>query len=344
MSDIGLLRSAASEEFQAVGSSDDLERYRLKFLGKKGLLTQEMSKLGKMSVEDRKSFGSLLNQLKEDINEWIFSKKDQIDDMGDASLDFDVTLPYRSDHEGFVHPINRAMDETVEVLNSLGFSRVEGKEIENEYYNFTALNTPELHPARGMQDSFYFDKNDGDKGRMMLRTHTTAVQARFLRDNPMPCMIFSIGKVFRRDWDATHTPMFHQVDCLCVDRGITFANMKWYMINFLIRFFGNKNLPIRFRPSFFPFTEPSAEIDIGCKITGENVQLGGDGWLELMGCGMVHDNVLEEAGINSDEYTGFACGIGIERLAMLKYNMTDLRKFYENDLQWLQSYGFTSFS
>ena len=254
---------------------------------------------------------------------------------------FDASLPTRESYEfeAKMHPITHTINEIVSILGSMGLSYEEGPDIEDDFHNFTALNIPEDHPARQMHDTFYLGENPSD---FVLRTHTSPVQIRALKKKDFPLKIFAPGRTYRCDSDLTHTPMFHQVEGLIVDQGITFANLKWFLEKFCKIFFNNESLKFRFRPSYFPFTEPSAEVDINCKISSGKITLGdGNKWLEILGCGMVHPNVFKKVGIPKSNLSGFAFGLGIERLAMLKYGMPDLRNFYDGDLRWLNHYGFS---
>lgn len=334
------IQSEFQEAFSKVKSIKELEQVRVEFLGKNGVLTQEMKKIGSLAPEQKKEFGANVNTIKILIESNIADKKQQLEQLElQEKLDnesVDITLPPRQYALGKVHPIWQAMQEVRAICVELGFQEIYGPEIEDEWHNFTALNIPEHHPARQMQDTFYL--KDGN----VLRTHTSNVQIRHMQSHKPPHAVFSMGRVYRSDYDATHTPMFHQLEVLYVDKKVTFANLKWFLEKFLELFFGVDKDAIRLRPSYFPFTEPSAEIDIKCDRSQKNqIILGkGDNWLEILGCGMVHPNVLRNVGIDPEEYQGFALGVGIERLAMLKYNIPDLRQMFEGDIRWLRHYGF----
>ena len=253
----------------------------------------------------------------------------------------DITLPARDENllEAKIHPISHTINEIISIFGAMGLKYQEGPDIENDFYNFSALNIPKNHPARQMHDTFYVDSKNDDS---VLRTHTSPVQIRSLQQKKFPLRIFAPGRTYRCDSDITHTPMFHQVEGLVVDYSITFANLKWFLEDFCKTFFDNPKLKFRFRPSYFPFTEPSAEVDINCKISSGKIELGkGDSWMEILGCGMVHPNVLKMSGVEDENLKGFAFGMGIERLSMLKYGMPDLRDFFESDLRWLNNYGFS---
>lgn len=333
------LLTQALSAITAAASPDALEALRVQYLGKTGLVTEQMKKLGTLPPEERKTFGAEINILKTKIAEAIDTKKSELDKAGLAarlaSETIDVTLPTRPETEGKIHPISQVMEEMTAIFAAMGFQAEDGPDIEDDWHNFTALNTPEHHPARAMQDTFYL------KDSYVLRTQTSAVQIRAMQAGKPPFKFISSGRVYRSDWDATHSPMFHQVEGVYIDKGIHMGHLKGCIEQFLKAFFGLENVPLRLRPSFFPFTEPSAEVDIGCKKTKESLEIGkGDDWLEVLGCGMVHPNVLKNVGLDPNEWQGFAFGMGVERLAMLKYGIPDLRAFYETDLRWLKNYGF----
>lgn len=326
---------AAAE--QAIAESADLaalERVRVQFLGKQGELTQRLKELGKLPADERPAAGKAINEAKQAVQTGIESRRDALQsEQINARLEVervDVTLPGRGQAAGGVHPITRTMDRIQAFFRQVGFEVAEGPEIEDDHHNFEALNIPEHHPARAMHDTFYF----GD-GRL-LRTHTSPVQIRVMREQQPPLRIIAPGRVYRCDSDLTHTPMFHQVEGLMVDDGVSFADLKGVLDDFLHAFF-EKDFAVRFRPSYFPFTEPSAEVDIQCVMcAGDGCRVcGQSGWLEILGSGMVHPQVLENVGIDSERYTGFAFGMGVERLAMLRYGVNDLRLFFENDLRFL---------
>ncbi|HEY9080433.1 phenylalanine--tRNA ligase subunit alpha [Magnetovibrio sp.] len=338
------LKADLLAQVQAADSLQALDEVRVAALGKKGAITAQMKNLGGLEPEQRKAAGQALNAIKDDVAAAIEAKKTA---MADAELNakllaekIDVTLPTRPEREGFIHPISQTIEEVVAILGEMGFEVAEGPEIEDDWYNFTALNIPEDHPARQEHDTFYLP-GVGEKGRKVLRTHTSPVQIRTMMHSKPPLRIIAPGRTYRCDYDATHSPMFHQIEGLVVDETTHMGHLKGCLIDFCRAFFGVDELPVRFRPSYFPFTEPSAEVDIGCSRKGGEFKIGhGEDWLEILGCGMVNGKVLENCGIDSTKYQGFAFGIGIERLAMLKYGIPDLRTFYESDLRWLRHYGF----
>lgn len=344
MADIEQLKADLLAKVEAADGLPALEEVRVSALGKKGAITAQMKNLGAMAPQERKAAGQALNAVKDAVAKAIDAKQTT---MADAALNakllaekVDVTLPARPEVDGFVHPISQAIDEVVAILGEMGFAVAEGPEIEDDWYNFSALNIPEDHPARQEHDTFYLP-GVGDKGRKVLRTHTSPVQIRTMLDNKPPLRIIAPGRTYRCDYDATHSPMFHQVEGLVIDKSVNMGHLKGTLIEFCRAYFGVDDLPVRFRPSYFPFTEPSAEVDIGCTRKGGEFKIGhGDSWLEILGCGMINPQVLENCGIDSTEYQGFAFGVGIERIAMLKYGIPDLRTFYESDLRWLRHYGF----
>ncbi|MCE3255353.1 MAG: phenylalanyl-tRNA synthetase alpha chain [Rickettsiaceae bacterium] len=330
-------------QISQIDSLEKLENLRLQYLGKKGVFTDLMENLKTLDLEQKKHFGSLINQLKNEISTALQNKKDELElirmNEALAAERLDLTQPVRQENRGFIHPISQTINEIKTIFGKMGFELIDGPEIEDDFHNFSALNIPENHPARQMQDTFYLPENDGKK--MLLRTHTSSVQIRKMLAQKPPLKIVSLGKVYRSDSDQTHTPMFHQIEALVVDENINMGNLKWVIEKFLSEFFEIENLATRFRPSFFPFTEPSAELDIGYSKKDGNIKIGSDeNFLEILGCGMVHPQVLENTGIDSSKYQGFAFGIGIERLAMLKYGINDLRMFFEGDLRFLKHYGF----
>nr|WP_210382282.1 phenylalanine--tRNA ligase subunit alpha [Jiella sonneratiae] len=331
----------------AAGNEAALEAIRIAELGKKGRISEMMKGLGKMSPEERKEAGPRLNGLRDRVQEAIAAKRDVLAEAAIAARlraeRLDVTLPVRQGAaaRGRIHPISQVIDEITAIFADMGFSIAEGPDIETDYYNFTALNFPEGHPAREMHDTFFFAP-DAAGERKVLRTHTSPVQIRTMEAQEPPIRIVIPGKTYRQDSDATHTPMFHQVEGLVVDKTSTIANMKWVLEEFCKAFFEVPQVKMRFRPSFFPFTEPSLEVDIQCDRSkpGE-VRFGeGSDWMEILGCGMVHPNVLRAGGLDPDVYQGFAWGMGIDRIAMLKYGMADLRAFFDADIRWLEHYGF----
>lgn len=332
MSELENIKSSAQTEISATKDTRALEELRVKYLGKKGLVTAEMSKISSLPVEEKKSFGALVNAVRDQVTKLLDEKKEQLEELEiNTKLQaekIDITLPIRPAAQGKIHPIGRVMEEITKILSTLGFEFRDGPNIEDDYHNFTALNIPENHPARQMHDTFYLPPaHDGTL--RVLRTHTSPVQIRAMENSKPPYRIFSMGRTYRSDSDMTHTPMFHQVEALYIDKKVNFGQLKWAVNEFVSQFFG-QDFEMQFRPSFFPFTEPSAEVDIRW----------GDRWLEIMGCGMVNQNVLKNVGVNPEEYSGFAFGAGIERMAMLKYNIPDLRQFFESDLRWLNHYGF----
>ncbi len=322
-----------------------LEKLRVAALGKKGEVSLRMRELGGMTPEERQVAGPALNALKDEINGAITAKKAALEDAAlDARLKdewLDVTLPARQRAHGSVHPVSQVTEEVTAILSDMGFSVAEGPQVESDWYNFDALNIPDHHPARTEMDTFYMAQAEGDnRPPHVLRTHTSPVQIRALQERGAPIRIICPGRVYRADYDQTHTPMFHQVEGLAIDRDISMANLKWVLEEFFSAFFGT-TVKTRFRASHFPFTEPSAEVDIQCSWEGGTVRVGeGEGWLEVLGSGMVHPKVLEAGGIDPSKWQGFAFGIGIDRLAMLKYGIPDLRAFFDSDLRWLRHYGF----
>ena len=337
------------ELLAAVGAAADLsalESIRVAALGRKGQVTELMKGLGALDGDARRAAGQSLNSLKTTVADAIDTRKQALEAASlEASLTgetLDVTLPVRPEPQGLLHPISQTVDELIAILGEMGFTVAEGPDIEDDFHNFTALNIPPEHPARQMHDTFYLpEKSDGS--RMVLRTHTSPVQIRTMENTEPPIRIIAPGRTYRCDSDITHTPMFHQVEGLVIDKSVHFGHLKGCLMDFCSAYFEVPDLPLRFRPSFFPFTEPSAEVDIGCSRDGGTLKIGaGDDWLEILGCGMVHPNVLNACGIDPAEYQGFAFGMGIERLAMLKYGIPDLRTFFESDLRWLRHYGFLS--
>ena len=340
-----------SKYLDAIGTAADeasLEDIRLQAVGKKGEVALKMRELGKMTPEERQIAGPKLNALKDEINSALGAKKSA---LADAALDerlrtewLDVTLPGRPARQGSVHPISQVTEEISAIFGDMGFSVAEGPQIESDWYNFDALNIPAEHPTRTEMDTFYMHRDaDDDRPPNVLRTHTSPVQIRSMEKNGAPIRVIAPGRVYRADYDQTHTPMFHQIEGLAIDKDISMANLKWTLEEFVRAFFEIDNLELRFRASHFPFTEPSAEVDIRCSWAGGTLKLGeGDDWMEILGSGMVHPKVLQAAGVNPDEWQGFAFGLGIDRLAMLKYGIPDLRAFFDSDLRWLRHYGFSA--
>ncbi|MGH1331886.1 MAG: phenylalanine--tRNA ligase subunit alpha [Paracoccaceae bacterium] len=323
-----------------------LEDIRLQAVGKKGEVALKMRELGKMSPEERQIAGPKLNALKDEINSAIAAKKAGLEN---AALDerlrgewLDVTLPSRPARTGSIHPVSQVTEEVSAIFADMGFAVAEGPQIESDWFNFDALNIPPEHPARQEHDTFYMHRAEGDeRAPHVLRTHTSPVQIRAMQEQGAPIRVIAPGRVYRCDYDQTHTPMFHQIEGLAIGRDLSMANLKWVLEEFFTAFFG-RAVKTRFRASHFPFTEPSAEVDIQCSWEGGTVKVGeGDDWLEVLGSGMVHPNVLRAAGVDPDEWQGFAFGIGIDRLAMLKYGIPDLRAFFDSDLRWLRHYGFS---
>ena len=345
MDRINQLTRSALNDIDDCNEAENLESVRVKYFGKNGIVTLELKSLSSLSSDEKKKVGQSLNLLKKNFFEKFEIKKKEIESKSiNEKLkeeDVDTSLPTRELFKltSKIHPITHTINEIVSILGSMGLSYEEGPDIEDDFHNFTALNIPENHPARQMHDTFYINNDPED---FVLRTHTSPVQIRALKKNRFPLKIFAPGRTYRCDSDMTHTPMFHQVEGLVVDNQVTFANLKWFLEKFCKVFFKNEDLKFRFRPSYFPFTEPSAEVDINCSISSGKITLGnGDNWLEILGCGMVHPNVFKMVGLEQKQLSGFAFGMGIERLAMLKYGMPDLRNFYDSDLRWLNHYGFS---
>ncbi len=338
------IRTRFVEASALAGSIAELEQVRVEALGKKGAVTQRMKHLGGLDPEARKAAGQALNQVKEAIAAAIEARKQHLEEVElEARLAeerIDVTLPPRPAEVGRIHPISQTIDEMVAIFGEMGFSVAEGPHIEDDFHNFTALNIPPEHPARQEHDTFYL--REGAEGeRKVLRTHTSPVQIRTMQKTRPPIRIIVPGRTFRADSDATHSPMFHQLEGLVVDETTHMGHLKGTLVEFCRAIFGVDDLPVRFRPSYFPFTEPSAEVDIGCSRTGGTLRIGAGGdWLEILGCGMVHPRVLENCGVDPARYQGYAFGMGVERIAMLKYGIPDLRTFFESDLRWLRHYGF----
>jgi phenylalanyl-tRNA synthetase alpha chain len=339
VSDLKELESVALAAVASAADAAVLDDVRVQYLGKKGLLTQQLKQLGGLPPEQRPAAGQAINRIKQQVQQAIDARREQLQAVAlDAQLvqeSIDVTLPGRGQSTGGLHPVTRTLQRIEELFMPLGFTVEEGPEIEDDYHNFEALNIPAHHPARAMHDTFYFDAHT------LLRTHTSPVQVRVMENRTPPLRIIAPGRVYRCDSDLTHTPMFHQVEGLLVDENVSFANLKGVLDEFLHAFFERDDLAVRFRPSYFPFTEPSAEVDIQCVMCGgEGCRVcGHSGWLEVLGCGMVHPKVFDYAGIDNERYTGFAFGMGVERLAMLRYGVNDLRLFFENDLAFLTQFN-----
>ncbi len=346
MNEIDQLRAEVLTAVSAAADIATLENARVDALGKKGRVTGLMKNLGGMDPEARKAAGQALNVLKSEIETAITTHRARLDAVAlDAKLateKMDVTLPIRPEAKGLLHPISQTMDELATIFGAMGFTVAEGPDVEDDFHNFTALNFPPGHPAREMHDTFFLPPDETGT-RYLLRTHTSPVQIRTMMSEKPPIRVIIPGRTYRCDYDMTHTPMFHQVELLVIDTESNMGHLKGCLQEFLRTFFGVDDLPLRFRPSFFPFTEPSAEVDIGCSRSGGELKLGNHGdWLEILGCGMVHPNVLRACGLDPDIYQGFAAGMGVERLAMLKYGIPDLRTFFESDLRWLKHYGFAA--
>ncbi|KHQ52632.1 MULTISPECIES: phenylalanine--tRNA ligase subunit alpha [Mameliella] len=342
------LREKYIDLIAKAGDEAALEDLRVAAVGKKGEISLKMRELGKMSPEERQVAGPALNALKDEINAALAAKKAA---LADVALEerlktewLDVTLPGRPMRRGTIHPVSQVMEEITAIFADLGFSVAEGPQIDSDWYNFDALNIPSHHPARAEMDTFYMHRAEGDnRPPHVLRTHTSPVQIRHMEAHGAPCRVIAPGRVYRADYDQTHTPMFHQVEGLAIDRDISMANLKWVLEEFVKAYFEVDHVELRFRASHFPFTEPSAEVDIQCSWEGGVLKVGeGDDWLEILGSGMVHPQVLKNSGVNPDEWQGFAFGMGIDRIAMLKYGIPDLRAFFDSDLRWLRHYGFAA--
>jgi len=349
MSDIEVIKKEIIEQITNASDLKALDDVRVNALGKKGRITELLKTLGSMPMEERIEFGKQINAVKAELDTLLTNQKQvletkQLNEKLKKEV-IDVTLPCRPETQGRIHPISKVYEEVVAIFSEMGFEVADGPEIEDQFHNFNALNTPPNHPARQMQDTFYvnndvtkeFDKDSA----YVVRTQTSSVQIRTMEKKQPPIRIIAPGRTYRSDYDATHTPMFHQVEGLVVDKKTTMADLKGCLYDFMKEFFEVDDLKVRFRPSFFPFTEPSAEMDIGCLKSKTELKIGtGNDWLEVLGCGMVHPNVLKACGIDREEYQGFAFGVGMDRLAMLKYGIPDLRTFFESDVRWIKNYGF----
>ena len=347
MSDIARQESELSGQIAQAADLAALEVVRVAALGKTGSVSQLLKSLGGMSAEERKVRGPEINGLRDRVSAAIAGRKAALEaealERQLASERLDLTLPAPPRRRGSVHPTMQAMDELIAVFADLGFAVAEGPDIEDDWHNFTALNFPPKHPARETHDTFFF-RPGADGERKLLRTHTSPVQVRTMQAGPPPYRIIAPGRVYRKDSDQTHTPVFHQIEGLVIDRGIHMGHLKWTLETFLKRYFETNAVTTRFRPHHFPFTEPSAEMDVGCDRSGGEIRIGtGSDWLEILGCGMVHPNVLRNCGVDPAEWQGFAFGCGVDRLAMLKYGMPDLRDTFAADVRWLQHYGFSAF-
>ncbi len=355
MSDINTLKTELTNAIEAANDLKALDDVRVSALGKKGAVTALMKTLGGMSPEERQEQGPLLNALKDEIAALISAqetalKKQELDQRL-SSETIDITLTARPEQAGKIHPLSQTIDELISIFGAMGFSVAEGPDIEDDWHNFTALNFPPGHPAREMQDTFFLPEDesetDPERAKKLLRTHTSSVQIRHMEEGEPPFKTICFGRTYRSDWDMTHTPMFHQMECLYIDKNVTMAHLKGCLTDFVRAFFKIDDLPVQFRPSFFPFVEPGAEVDIGYYKQGEGIKLGKapegqeQKWMEILGAGMVHSNVLKNCGIDPEQYQGFAFGCGIERITMLKYGIPDLRTFFESDTRWLDHYGFS---
>ena len=339
MSDVLLDRIAAAQDLA------ELDSVRVSLLGKQGEITAKLKSLGSMDAETRTAEAPKIHALRERVTDALAARKSALEnaelERKLATERIDLSLPPREALSGTVHPVSQVMDELAEIFADLGFSVAEGPEIETQWYNFTALNMPENHPARAMQDTFYLEPRPGEEEARVLRTHTSPVQIRSMEAHGAPLYVIAPGRVYRSDSDATHTPMFHQIEGLVIAKGITLGHLKWTLETFLKSFFERDDIVLRMRPSYFPFTEPSAEVDVGWSMEkGRRVVGGREGWMEVLGSGMVHPRVIANAGLDPDEWQGFAFGTGVDRLAMLKYGMDDLRAFFDGDIRWLRHYGF----
>ena len=347
MQDYDKLKNEVLIKIKEANSLDDLENLRVQVLGKKGSVTSLMKQLGSLEPDKRREAGQILNSLQKNILESIENKKTSLkgtylnEKLKNEALD--ITLPTSPENIGRIHPLSKTMDEVISIFAQMGFTVAEGPDIESDFYNFTALNIPQEHPARQEHDTFYF--NEGENGeRKVLRTHTSPVQIRTMEKLKPPLRVIVPGRTYRSDHDATHSPMFHQCEGLVIGDNLNMSHLKGCLIDFCRIFFGVDDLPVRFRPSYFPFTEPSAEVDIGCsRKSGELIIGEGDEWLEILGSGMVNPRVLQNCGLDPNEHQGFAFGMGLERVAMLKYGIPDLRPFFDSDLRWMKHYGFFPF-
>ena len=341
MTELERIQKEFLDKFSKISSKDELQNLKSAFFGKSGLISLQFKKIGALNENEKKNFAKDLNKIKNNLSNKIDEKFKEIENLiiNEKLKDekIDITLPIRSQQKGKIHPVSQVIDEISSIFSEVGFSVAEGPDVETEYNNFTALNTPEDHPARDMHDTFYLDQ---DK-KILLRTHTSPVQIRTMLNGKPPFKIIVPGRTYRCDSDQTHAPMFHQLEGLHIDKDISMAHLKGCLNYFIKEFFEVKKIKMRFRPSHFPFTEPSAEVDIGYSLVDGKIVIGeGDKWLEILGCGMVHPNVLKNAKVDSKKFQGFAFGMGIDRLAMLKYGITDLRAFFETDYRWLNHYGF----
>ncbi|MEL6528805.1 MAG: phenylalanine--tRNA ligase subunit alpha [Pseudomonadota bacterium] len=353
MTELSSQKQSTLEAIAAATTLDALEEQRVGALGKKGWVSLALKTLGQMSPDERKEAAPAIQAVRGEVADALEAKKAELESAAlEAQLaneTIDLTLPGPDMKSGSVHPVSQVMDELAEIFADLGFAVATGPEIEDDWHNFTALNMDESHPARAMHDTFYFPDAAPDGGQMLLRTHTSPVQIRSMKEQGAPIRLIAPGRVYRSDSDATHTPMFHQVEGLVVDRDIHLGHLKWTLETFFKAFFEREDIVLRLRPSYFPFTEPSVEVDVGYSNEGNRRVVGGHGddeghdWMELGGSGMVNRRVLEMAGVDPDEFQGFAFGLGIDRIAMLKYGMNDLRAFFDGDPRWLSHYGFSPY-
>jgi phenylalanyl-tRNA synthetase alpha chain len=341
MSEIKKIKEQYLSKLNEYLDQNKLNEIKTELFGKNGIISTKFKQLGSVTEEERKDYSTELNLLKNELQELISKKTEEIQNqeinkkLKDDNID--VTLPGRTYFAGKIHPVSQVIDEVTSIFSEIGFSVEEGPDVESEYYNFSALNTPENHPARDMHDTFYLDYSKD----LLLRTHTSPVQIRTMLKSKPPFKIIAPGRTYRHDSDQTHSPMFHQLEGLHIDKNINMGHLKGCLYYFVKKFFEVDKVKIRFRPSHFPFTEPSAEVDIGYKIQDRKIKIGeGDKWLEILGCGMVHPNVLKNVKVNPKQYQGYAFGVGIDRLAMLKYGINDVRAFFESDIRWLEFYGF----
>ncbi|MFP1644405.1 phenylalanine--tRNA ligase subunit alpha [Defluviimonas sp. KMU-169] len=348
MDALDVLKAKYLDGIAAAADEASLEEIRLAALGKKGEISLKMRELGQMTPEERQTTGARLNRLKDELDAALRARKTA---LADAALDarlatewLDVTLPGRPRPRGTIHPVSQVMEEVTAIFADMGFAVAEGPQVESDWYNFDALNIAPEHPARQEHDTFFMHRDAEDpRPPHVLRTHTSPVQIRAMQKQGAPIRVIAPGRVYRMDMDQTHAPMFHQVEGLAIGKDISMANLKWVLEEFCRAFFEVENVELRFRASHFPFTEPSAEVDIRCSWEGGQLKIGqGDSWMEILGSGMVHPKVLESAGVDPAEWQGFAFGMGIDRLAMLKYGIPDLRAFFESDLRWLRHYGFAA--
>ena len=341
MTDLNKINSVFIEKLKTIKSKDELQHLKTEFFGKNGEITNQFKKLSSLQDQEKKKFASSLNKLKNDFTNLINKKFSEFESqeinkkLKDEKID--ISLPIRPFSQGKIHPVSQVIDEISSIFSEIGFSVAEGPDVESEYNNFTALNTPENHPARDLHDTFYLEENK----KLLLRTHTSPVQIRTMLNGNPPFKIIVPGRTYRSDSDQTHAPMFHQVEGLHIDKNINMGHLKGCLNYFIKEFFEVEKIKMRFRPSHFPFTEPSAEVDIGYEIKDGKIVIGeGDQWLEILGCGMVHPNVLKNVKVDPAKYQGYAFGIGIDRLAMLKYGINDLRAFFDCDYRWLNHFGF----